>query len=194
MSFRELEWSILNFWHSGTGGMRASGIGQSFAMIHLSSWVILNHKRYLCQLRNRKKTMEWNPSSVSSQHKSWSLQGQTRLYRSPTSCKVLLLLIAARCTSSSCADHIAKVLTPSPHRAQHLSWGLSCRFHHRPLAYKYNGGWRTAEACVACTRTKVPQHWEEEEKRRKKKRRRKGEATLRLPCCVLYSQWHYLTP
>lgn len=142
----------------------------------------------------KKKTMERNPSSVSSQHKSWSLQGQTRLYRSPTSCKVLLLLIAARCTSSSCADHIAKVLTPSPHRAQHLSWSLSCRFHHRPLAYKYNGGWRTAEACVACTRTKVPQHWEEEEKRRKKKRRRKGEATLRLPCCVLYSQWHYLTP
>lgn len=63
--------------------------------------------------------MEQNPSSVSSQHKSWSLQAQTRPYRSPTSCKVLLLLIAARCTSSSC-DHIAQVLTPSPHRAQHL--------------------------------------------------------------------------
>lgn len=57
MSFRELEWSILNFWHSGTGGMRAAGIGQSFAMIHLSSCAILNHKQYLCQLRNRKKKL-----------------------------------------------------------------------------------------------------------------------------------------
>lgn len=138
--------------------------------------------------------MERNPSSVSSQHKSWSLQGQTRPYRSPTSCKVLLLLIAARCISSSCADHIVQVLTSSPRHAQHLAEVFSnCRFHHRPLAYKRNGGWWTAEACVACTRTKVPQHWEEEEKRRKKKRR-KREATLCLPCCVCIPNdtiWHH---
>lgn len=140
-------------------GMRASGTGGSFAMIPLSG-AILNHK----PLRNRKKTTERNPSSVSSQHKSWSLQGQTRPYRSPTSCKVLLLLIAARRLGSSSADHTAQVFvlliplaTPSP--APRLRWG-----------------WRTVVACV--TRT----------------RRRKSEATLCLPCCILCSNdtiWHH---
>lgn len=44
-------------WHPGAGGMRASSIGQSSAMIHLSC-AILNHKQFLWQFKNKNEKLE----------------------------------------------------------------------------------------------------------------------------------------